>query len=88
MTSSYSNDKVLIDKYKMTGGTLGLGFDVGYDFKLSEKLSLGFQISYMCGTLFEYKWNDGITNETIKLESGGYESLNRIDFSVGLRFNK
>ena len=84
----YSNDKVIIDKYKMTGSTMGLSFDVGYDIGLSENLSLGFQISFLTGTLFEYDWNDGRKTETIKLEKGEYESLNRIDFSVGLRFSK
>lgn len=84
----YSNDKVIIDKYKMTGSTMGLSFDIGYDIGLSENLSLGFQISFLTGTLFEYDWNDGTKTETIKLEKGEYESLNRIDFSVGLRFSK
>jgi len=84
----YSNYKVIIDKYKMTGRTMGLSFDIGYDIGLSENLSLGFQISFLSGTLFEYDWNDGSTTETIDLEEGEYESLNRIDFSVGLRFSK
>ncbi|MGQ1948699.1 hypothetical protein ACT3CD_16530 [Geofilum sp. OHC36d9] len=84
----YSNDKVIIDKYKMTGSTMGLSLDVGYDIGLSENLSLGFQISFLTGTLFEYDWNDGTKIETIELEKGEYESLNRIDFSVGLRFSK
>jgi len=84
----YSNDKIIIDKYKMTGSTVGLSFDIGYDFALSENLSLGFHISSLTGTLFEYVWNDGGRTETIKLEKGEYESLNRIDFSIGLRFGK
>jgi len=84
----YSNDKVIIDKYKMTGSTMGLSYDIGYDIGLSENISLGFQISFLTGTLFEYDWNDGTNTETIKLEKGEYESLNRIDFSVGLRFSK
>jgi hypothetical protein len=67
---------------------VGLSFDIGYDFALSENLSLGFHISSLTGTLFEYVWNDGGRTETIKLEKGEYESLNRIDFSVGLRFGK
>lgn len=84
----YSNDKVIIDYYKMTGSTVGMTFDIGYDIGLSENLSLGFQVSFLRGTLFEYDWHDGSTTETIELEEGQYESLNRIDFSVGLRFNK
>lgn len=84
----YLNDKVIIDKYKMTGNTMGLSVDVGYDIGLSEYLSLGFQISFLTGTLFQYEWNNGTMTETVKLEKGEYESLNRIDFSVGLRFNR
>ncbi len=84
----YKNNKVIVDDYIMTGSTMGLALDIGYDIGLSENLSLGFQISFLSGTLFEYDWNDGSTTETIDLEKGEYESLNRIDFSVGLRFSK
>ena len=84
----YSNDKVIIDKYKMTGGTMGLSVDFGYDIGLSENLALGFQVSLLTGTLSKYDWDDGRNITTIKLEKGSYESLNRFDFSVGLRFMK
>ncbi|MEO6683374.1 MAG: hypothetical protein ABIN48_11195 [Ginsengibacter sp.] len=84
----YSNNKVLIDQYKMTGSTMGLAFDAGYDIGLSKNLSMGFQISMISGTLFNYNWNDGTTMQTVKLEKSEYEGLNRIDFSVGLRFSK
>lgn len=84
----YSNDKVVIDAYKITGNTTGLSFDIGYDIGVSKNLSLGFQIAFISGTLVEYDWNDGTNTETIKLKKGEYESLNRIDLSVGLRFNK
>lgn len=84
----YSNDKVIVDKYKMTGNTIGLSFDIGYDIGLSKNLSLGFQLSLLAGTLSEYNLSDGTMTETIKLEKGEYESLNRVDFSVGLRFSK
>lgn len=84
----YANDKVVIDKYKMTGSTVGLSFDFGYDIGLTKNLSLGLQLSFLTGTLFKYDLNDGTTTETIKLDQGEYESLNRIDLSVGLRFSK
>lgn len=84
----YSNNKVIVDKYKMTGSTIGFSYDIGYDFGLSENLSLGFQVSYLSGNLFEYDWNDGIITKTIELEEDQFESLNRLDFSIGLRFSK
>lgn len=72
----------------MTGRTAGLALDFACDIGLSENLALGFQISFLSGMLSEYNRNDARTSETIKLEKGEYESLNRIDFSVGLRFGK
>jgi hypothetical protein len=81
---AYSNDKVMIDNYTMTGNTLGFAIDIGYDIGLSEKLSLGFQLSMISGSLFKFEWDDGNTIKTIELEEGQYESLNRIDFSIGL----
>lgn len=84
----YSNDKVIVNDYKMTGSTMGLAFDIGYDIGLSENLSLGLQISLISGLLFEYSWDDGIAKETIDLKEGEYESLHRIDFSIGLRYSK
>lgn len=84
----YSDNKVVIDKYKMTGNIVGMSLDLGYDIKVSENLSLGFQVSLITGTLFRYDWYDGLKTETIKLEKDEYESLNRIDLSVGLRFGK
>lgn len=83
----YKNNKVIVNDYIMTSSTMGLALDIGYDIGLSENLSLGFQISFLSGALFEYDWNDGSTTETIDLEESEYESLNRIDFSVGLRFS-
>ncbi|TAJ05793.1 hypothetical protein DMA11_23060 [Marinilabiliaceae bacterium JC017] len=82
----YRDDKVFIDKYKLTGSTLGLAFDLGYDFSLSEKVSLGFQASYIAGNLSRYEVSNGSTTETVDLEKDEYESLHRLDFSIGIRF--
>lgn len=61
---------------------------MGYDVKLSEDLSLGFQFSILRGLLTKYDLTDGGYTEEIQLEKDSYESLNRIDFSVGLVFGK
>ena len=82
----YQNDKIIIDPFKMTGSTLGMTYDFGYDISLSKNLMLGFQVSLISGTLSKYDWNDGTTTQTVKLETDQYESLHRIDLSVGLRF--
>lgn len=82
----YQDDKVVITPYKLTGNTLGSSLDIGYDIELSKKLMLGFQVSLISGTLTKYDWKDGSYTYTTKLEKDEYESLHRIDLSVGLRF--
>ncbi len=85
---SYKNDKVIINPIRMTGGTAGYTLDVGYDIEISEDFSLGFQVSMLSGVLRKYTLDNGYQSETIELEEGQYEGLGRIDFSIGLRFNK
>ena len=82
---SYSNNAVLINSYKITGSTFGMSADIGYDIGLTENLSLGFQISSVLGVLRAYDYNDGTSVHHLKLEDQ-LHSLNRMDFSVGLRF--
>ncbi len=82
----YKNDKVIVDRYKMTGNTLGVSFDVGYDMAISDNVYLGIQLTFISGTLAEYKWDNGNSIETIKLGKDELESLNRFDLSVGIRF--
>jgi len=84
----YSDDKVLIENYWINGSTLGMAYDIAYDFAIGENLFLGFQISLLSGILFNYDVNDGTMIETIVLKQGEYENLNRIDLSIGLRFGK
>lgn len=84
----YTNHKVIIDAFKMTGYTLGAAYDIGYDIELSKNLFLGFQVSYLSGFLARYSISDGKTTETVVLGKNEYEGLSRIDFSIGLRFQK
>lgn len=84
----YSNEKVAVDAYKITGSTFGTDLNIGYEIGLSENFSLGFQVTSLIGLLTEYDISDGRITQTISLEKEEYESLNRIDFSVGIRFTK
>lgn len=84
----YNDDKVMVDNFKMTGSTLGTSYDIGYEFSISEKTNLGIQLSLISGNLFRYKWDDGTTVETIKLESDEYEGLSRVDLKLVLLFGK
>jgi len=85
----YRNNSVLVnDHLTFKGGTAGLHWGIGYDIGIAKNLALGFQLSYSAGTLTQYTLSDGWRSEKVKLEKEEYESLSRIDLSVGLRFVK
>lgn len=84
----YTNDVILIDKYKITGGTVGFVLDFGYDIELSKNLALGFQLSVVRGALEDANISKGGLVQRIELEKENQENLSRIDFSIGLRFGK
>nr|WP_321453405.1 DUF3575 domain-containing protein [uncultured Carboxylicivirga sp.] len=84
----YTDNGRLVNSVKISGSTLGVSFDMGYDVYLSDNFSLGFQLGFLAGTLNTIEQFDGVSTTTVKLEENQYENLARIDFSVGLRFNK
>jgi hypothetical protein len=83
----YTDKAVLISDFKIKGSTVGLCWDIGYEIG-SSNFPIGVQISYMIGTLTQFDLSHGAYTETVKLEKENYESLSRIDLSVGLRLNK
>jgi len=83
----YTNNASLGDNVEITGSTLGLSFDFGYDITLTNELSLGFELSMLSGTLSEFTFDDGVNKKTVDLDKDHRESLNRFDFSIGLRLN-
>lgn len=82
----YRNNSVVDTPLTIRGSTVGFSWDVGYDIGLSDKLALGFQISYLSGKLSKLDVKSGSYSQTIELEEGNYEGLARLDFSIGLRF--
>ena len=69
------------------GKTAALVYDLGYDIGISEKMAIGLQLSYLSGQLTRFEMIQGSNKQTVELEEGQYESLHRLDFSVGIRFN-
>lgn len=83
----YSNDFVLIEKFMMKGKTLGVAFDVGYDVGISKKFAIGVQISCVVGALSKYTINGTTGSAKVVLPKGEYQSVSRLDFTIGIRFN-
>ncbi len=79
-------DKMQNGYRQLQGSTFGMGWDLGYDFKLSKYTALGFQLSLLSGTLTKLSLKNGISVTEIDLDENEREGLGRIDFSIGLRF--
>lgn len=83
--AGYRDNAVSINPYKLTGSTIAMGMDAGIDLELAENFAIGFQASFLAGGIRKFKVDDGTSVRIINLEKGSYESLYRIDLSVGLR---
>jgi len=83
----YKNNAIIIDEYILTGKTIGITWDIGYDLSIHKNVSLGILFSYTSGTLTEYEVDDGSIIETVELDKENYDNLSRIDLSAGLRVN-
>ena len=49
---SYLDKGMLLEKMKLTGGTLGLLYNIGYDYALSRKWAIGVNLSLVEGSSF------------------------------------
>jgi hypothetical protein len=84
----YTNNVVLAYPYKLKGKTAGFLLDIGYDRTLTKNFAIGLQLSLIAGILTKYTLKSGSYWETVKLSQNSYESLIRIDASIGIRFGK
>jgi hypothetical protein len=83
---SYKNEAVVQKPCTIKGGTVAAGIDGGYEVELGDHFLLAFQGSLVAGVLKKVNIYDGGGVRTMHLEKGSYESLYRVDFSIGLRF--
>lgn len=72
---------------KMTSGTFGSSIDAGYDFNLTKSIALGAQLSMTGGTLSKMNSTIDGRQTTQTFDKDQRESLTRLDFSLGARFN-
>lgn len=70
---------------KFTAGTLGISCGMGYDFLIVDRFAIGMDIAYVLGGFSSIKISNGIDSKIIDLKEHP-EGLNRVDFSIGIRF--
>lgn len=69
------------------GNTLASVFDLGYEYGITQKFGIIIQTSYLLGNLKKVERDYAGEKETVDLKKEEYESLHRLDLSLGLRFN-
>lgn len=84
----YRDHAVAVNPIKIVGGTIGMIVDAGYDISIGKDLSLGFQLSLLSGTLTKYKWEYGSMVQTYNIPENNHFHLDRLDLSIGIRFNR
>jgi len=82
----YKNNCRVIDPFKMTGNSVGMGFDFGYNFEVSPTSSFGIKLTYLMGLLTKMEITDNTQTYTYEMETGEFESLGRLDFGIALTF--
>lgn len=70
---------------RITAGTLGLSTGVGYEFMVKKRVAIGLDIAYILSALSSIKVSNGYDTAKIDLEEYSI-GLNRLDFSIGIRF--
>lgn len=83
----YKNDATVIDNFKLSGSTVGVGFDIGLENKLSKTLGLEIKLGMIGGSLGKFEKSNGSSVQTITLESEQRENISRIDISVALKWH-
>ncbi|NSL86110.1 hypothetical protein [Chitinophaga solisilvae] len=74
-------------KVILTGGTVGVGLDFGYDIRINRMLSAGAQLSLINGKLTSYMQEDESGRRKITLQDDETENLGHLNISLGLRLN-
>lgn len=84
---SYKNNAVFVTGYQVRGNTFAYALGAGLDIALHRNIALGVDVSGILGGLDQLEVTDESGTRTLKLNTGQYESVSRIDVSGGLRFN-
>jgi hypothetical protein len=84
--TAYRNEaEYLQGYYLLTGKNAGADLNIGLEYFLTGRVSLGADLSAFYSSIRKVKITDGINTSTIELEKENYENLSRIDLSAGIR---
>ncbi len=70
----------------ITGGTVGFGFGLLYDYHITPFIAIGAGVNFIAGSLSKLELSNGAQSQTIDLPDDQRENLSRITINAGLRF--
>lgn len=74
-------------RFKTTGATVGSALDAGYDYRITKTIAIGAQVSFVGGVLSKVTHKRGNQSVIETFPDNQKESMSRLDFSLGARFN-
>lgn len=83
----YNDEMTRIATISVTGGTLGQAADLGYEYRLTEGLSLGAEFSIYRGVLTKLKGSANGRSEEYTLEKDERENLSNLNLQLCLRYS-
>ena len=84
---THSSNEVLERKFTIQSKSVGINFEIGYDYLISKHLALGLQAEYGGGAFSEYKLKE--YNKVIYIPFGDEHEpdLSPLSIAVGIRYN-
>jgi opacity protein-like surface antigen len=82
----YVDNAVLVDDLKISGGTVGVGFDIGLDYMITQHFGIGANLGLIGGSISNLKYKDATGEREVDLDDNQRENLTRLDVSAGLRW--
>ncbi|SFE65703.1 porin family protein [Sunxiuqinia elliptica] len=78
--------EILEGNLLFTGEALALTTELGLEYFVTPKISIGLSANLFASKLNKVKMDNGYTSDTIKLDEDEQQSISALDLSTGLRF--
>lgn len=82
----YVDNATLVDPLTISGGTVGLGLDIGLDYMITPHFGIGANLGLIGGSISSLKYKDATGEREVNLDDNQRENLTRLDVSAGVRW--
>ena len=84
---THTSNEVLERKFTIQSKSVGINFELGYDYLISKHLALGLLVEYGGGSFFEYKLTEKNNVSFIQYGDEHEPDLSPMSLAVGIRYN-